>query len=184
MAGLVVCFLRQLCSFLCRRHENGENHKAEECGYQSGNNGLTKVDAEEHSFGHMFQIDYGNGSKYQRGNGSCRGGFLPEVSQYIGEEGTGSSEGKAEHQDGNNALGVEKSNKHGSDTYQNHGNLGYVHNFLAAGIWLKEDFENVIGKDGSGSQKVGVGTGHGGGDNTGEEQAANDSRHGANRQNR
>ena len=184
MVGLVVCFLRQLCSFLCGRHENGENHKAEECGYQSGNNGLTKVDAEEHSFGHMFQIDYGNGSKYQRGNGSCRGGFLPEVSQYIGEEGTGSTEGKAEHQDGNNALGVEKSNKHGSNTYQNHGNLGHVHNFLAAGIWLKEDFENVIGKDGSGPQKVGVGAGHGGGDNTGEEQAANDSRHGANRQNR
>ena len=107
VAGLVVCFLRQLCSFLCGREEEGENHKTEECGYQSRNNCLTKVDAKEHSLRHMLQIDYGNGSQYQRSNGSCRRGFLPEVSQNIGEERTCSSECKAEHQDRNDALGIE-----------------------------------------------------------------------------
>ena len=154
VAGLVVCFLRQLCSFLYGRHEDGENHKADECGNQSWNNGLTKVDAEEHSLGHMLQIDYGNGSQHQRSNGSCCRSLLPEVSQYIGEEGTGSPERKAEHQDGNDALGIEKGDKHGSHTHQNHGNLGHVHNFRTAGIWLQEDFENVIGKDGACAQKV------------------------------
>ena len=36
VSGLVVCFLRQLCTFLCGRHKDGENHKADECGNQSG----------------------------------------------------------------------------------------------------------------------------------------------------
>lgn len=105
----------------------GEYNKSDECRSQTRDDRLTELDPEKHAAGDMLQIyDYDGSENKGSDRSGCRG-FLPVVPHYIGEEGACGAECEAEHQDGNNALGVEQGNEHGGNTYQAHHDLCHVH---------------------------------------------------------
>ena len=100
------------------------------------------------------------------------------MSHHVGEEGACGPEREAEHQDGYDALGVEQGDQHGGHAHQAHHGLGHLHHGLAGSVGLQHSFVNIIGENGPGAQKVGVGAGHGGGDDAREQQSADQRRHG------
>ena len=99
------------------------------------------------------------------------------MTQNVGEEGACCTQSEAEHQQGDDAGGVEQSDEHGSDANNDHGDLGDIHDLLVGGIGLQNGTVDVVGEDGAGAQQVGVGGGHGCGDDTGKQQTADQRGH-------
>jgi len=86
-------------------------------------------------------------------NGARAGAFLPEVTHYVGNKGSGSPEGEGESQQGKDVVGIESCYQ-GEEGYDYHGDLGGQHDLLVSGSLVQEYLEDIIAEDGARTQKV------------------------------
>ena len=135
------------------------------------------MNAEQVATRELVKIDNHDRTCDQGSDGSCCGSLSPVMAEDIREEGAGRTKREAEHQDRDQALRVEESDQHGSDTDDAHHDLGHLHDVRVRSVLFDDSLVDVVRENGARAEKVGVGAGHRRGDDAAEEKAADDRRH-------